>query len=265
MQTGFAFSRLADRLASITELSGQDLELLAKMPSTIVHYCSHDNILQRGDRPANCSLLLQGYLCWRDGDWREEQITSIHVPGDIPDLHTIHDCEPESTLSALGPAVVAFVPHAFFHEISARSPAISHALSLLMVTDAAAMRNWIVNLGSRDALTRVAHLLCEIAYRLRAVGQAKDYQFPSPFTQSDLAAACGISAVHANRTIQDLRRNGLLQWQSKTITITNWNALVDIAGFRPNYLRLREANRPALRAPALPTKPPTLPMAHLPS
>jgi hypothetical protein len=108
-----------------------------------------------------------------------------------------------------------------------------------MLADSAALRNWIVNLGSRDALTRVAHLLCEILVRLRAVGHARDYSFASPFTQSDLACACGISAVHANRIIQELRRNELLTWQGRTISILDWDGLVQLAGFDPDYLRLR--------------------------
>jgi hypothetical protein len=100
-------------------------------------------------------------------------------------------------------------------------------------------RNWAVNLGSRNALTRVAHLLCEITTRLQNVGLAKEFRLPSPFTQSDLAAACSISPVHANRTIQELRRANLLQWHAKTIIITDWPGLVRLAGFDPTYLRVR--------------------------
>jgi CRP-like cAMP-binding protein len=146
----------------------------------------------------------------------------------------------DANLNALGPVVVAFVPHDFFHQISRASPRLSRALSLAMVADASLLRNWVVNLGSRDSLTRVAHLICEIASRLRAVGLARDDRFSSPSTQSDLAAACGISAVHANRIIQELRRKKLLQWQSRMITIEDWAALVSLADFKPDYLRLRE-------------------------
>ncbi len=243
MLTGFPYTKFADRLTSIAELSADDLDLLGKMPSTIAHFGAHQNVLRKGDQPSCCSLLLQGYLCWRDPERGDGQITSIYVPGDVPDLHTVLSPIAEADLCALGPVVVAFVPHAFFREISAHSLRMARALSLLELADASCLRNWIVNLGSRDALTRVAHLICEIAYRLRAVGQAKEYRFPSPFTQSDLGAACGISAVHANRTIQELRRKRLLEWQSRTITITNWPALTYLAGFKPDYLRLR-----ALRA-----------------
>ena len=252
MQAGFAFSKFADRLASLADLSNEDLDLLAKMPSTIGHYGSHENILRKGDQPASCSLLLQGYLCWREADSRDGQITSIHVPGDVPDLHTLQIPRLECNLTTLGPAVVAFVPHHFFRELFRQSTRMSRALSLLLLADAATLRNWIVGLGSRDALARVAHLLCEVTMRLRAVGQARDNRFPSPFTQSDLAAACGISAVHANRIIQELRRSGLLQWQSKTITIKDWSALVHLADFDPEYLHLREPEAIGPRRPPLP-------------
>jgi CRP-like cAMP-binding protein len=138
----------------------------------------------------------------------------------------------------------------------------AHALSLLALTDIACLRNWLVILGSCASLTRAAHLICEITVRLRAVGLARDYRFPSPLTQSDLAAICGISPVHANRTIQDLRRKGLLQWQSRVITITDWKSLVRVAGFKPDYLRLRQ---PVLQSePRLP-EPKTSGGAELPA
>src|SRR5437868_6204104 len=204
MQTGFAFSKFADHLASIVELSPEDLDLLAGMPTTIAHYASHEVLVRADDRPQNCCLLLQGYLCWRASDAIDGQIISLSVPGDMPDLHTIHLPNPAGHLSSLGSVVVAWVPHSFLREIARSSANMSRALTALLVTDALALRNWVVNLGSRDALTRVAHLICEIAVRLRAVGLAKDLRFVSPFTQADLASACGISPVHANRIIQEL-------------------------------------------------------------
>lgn len=239
MQKGFAYTRLADRLASVAELSERDLDLLTRMPSTISHLSSYDRVQHRSDRPLRCCLLLQGYLCWRDQT--ERQITSIYVPGDIPDLHTLSVPRFDAHLTALGPTVVAFVPHDFFCEISSLSPALRHALQLLVHSDMACLRNWIVNLGSRDSLTRVAHLFCEIAVRLRAVGLAGDDRFPSPFTQSDLASACAISPVHTNRIIQELRRRQLLTWQSRTITIEHRQALSSLARFDPGYLGMREA------------------------
>lgn len=240
MQAGFAFSRFADHLASLTRLSSLDRELLANMPSTISHLGARHAVRRKGDRTDQCCLLLQGYLCWQAPESPDGQITSIHVPGDAPDLFAIHDPQIDSDLITLGPTVVAFVPHRFFREASALSPSMANGLLRLQSVYAAALRNWVVNLGSRDALSRVAHLLCEITTRLQAVGLARDLRLASPFTQSDLASACGISPVHANRTIQELRRSGLLQWQSKTIFITDWSGLARLADFDPGYLRLRK-------------------------
>ncbi|CCD85401.1 putative Transcriptional regulator, Crp/Fnr family [Bradyrhizobium sp. ORS 285] len=240
MQAGFAFTKLADRLTSLLELSSDDLELLAQMPSSIRSFAPHEDVWRKGDEPSTCCLLLQGYLCWKDTDAGAGQITAIYVPGDVPDLYTIIVPRVAAQLNALSPVVAAFVPHAFLREARARSARLARALSLLTLADAATLRTWLTNLGSRDSLSRVAHLICEITVRLRAVGLGRDLRFPSPFTQSDLAAICGISPVHANRTIQDLRRRELLHWHSRTITVTDWDGLTQLAGFRPDYLMLRQ-------------------------
>lgn len=246
MQTGFAFSKLADHLASLADVTTEDLDLLAEMPSTIAHFSSRQAILRQGDEGNQCCLLLQGYLSWQDAQGADGQITSIAVPGDIADLQTLYQPRITGNLIALGPAVVAQVPHRFFRELSARSPRMSRALLLMLLADHAIQRNWTINLGSRNALTRVAHLLCEITTRLQNVGLAKDFRLSSPFTQADLAAACSISPVHANRTIQELRRSNLLQWHGNTLVISNWPGLVRLAGFDPAYLGIR-AREPGVR------------------
>lgn len=239
MQAGFAFSKLADRLTSLINLTTEDLDLLAEMPSAIAHVGAHQALLRSHDETDHCCLVLQGYLAWHTAGSRDGQITAIYVPGDIPDLHTLYQPHAEGTLIALGSAVVALVPHSFFRELSARSAAMSRALLLILLADLAIQRDWTVNLGSRDALTRVAHLICEITVRLQTVGLARDLSLSSPFTQSDLAAACGISPVHANRTIQELRRRNLLRWHGKTMTIMDWPSLVRLADFDPAYMRIR--------------------------
>jgi len=239
MQAGFAFSKLADRLASLTDLTVQDFELLADMPSVIASVEAHQPIVRRHDETDRCCVVLQGYLSRYIAEGQHGQITSIHVPGDVPDLHTLYQPHAEGNLIALGSAVVALVPHGFFHELTAKSAAMSRALFLMQLADLAIQRDWTLNLGSRDALVRVAHLICEITVRLQAVGLARDLNLASPFTQSDLAAACAISPVHANRTIQELRRRDLLRWHGKLITIVDWPGLIRLAGFDPAYLRSR--------------------------
>ncbi|QOZ32854.1 Crp/Fnr family transcriptional regulator [Bradyrhizobium sp. CCBAU 53421] len=240
MQAEFAFSKFAGRLANLVDLSSNDLDLLAGLPSSIDCYASRDHVLRHGETSTHCHLLLQGYLCWLDPEIHDGKIISIHVPGDVPDLHMIHDARLDYNLVSVGPAVIASVPHEVFRDLCGLSSSLTRAFMLLILGDAAGSRNWIVNLSSRNPLERVAHLICEIATRLRAVGLAKDFRMPSPFTESDLASACSLSAMHANRTIQELCRSNLLQWHSRTITITDWNGLVRLAGFNPAYLRLPE-------------------------
>src|SRR3569833_2787040 len=244
MKTGFAFTKFADRLNSVFPLPAEALDLLADMPSTIREFGSHQELRRHGEAQSDCCLLLQGYLCWKDGDRANDQIVSVHVPGDVPDLYTVLSSRAEGRLCSLGPSTVGFVPHSFFRKIGRGSEVMARALSLLTLAETSRLRNWLVVLGSNDSSTRVAHLISEIAVRLRAVGLARDHQFTSPFTQSDLAAVCGISSVHANRTIQDLRRRGLLQWQSRTIKITDWAGLVRLARFNPEYLRLHQSDQP---------------------
>ena len=119
MQTGFVFTKFADHLMSVAELSSDDLDLLARMPSSIRNFSSHQEIRACGEHANECCLLLQGYACWKDTDHSNGQITSIHVPGDVPDLYTTLSPRVEARLCALGPVVVAFVPHAFFRDIGA--------------------------------------------------------------------------------------------------------------------------------------------------
>ena len=143
MQSGFAFSKFADRLASLVKLSAEDLDLLARMPSTISHYSSHDVVTRADDNARYCCLLLQGYLCWRAEDSADGQIVSVHVPGDVPDLHTFQKLRSGAHLGALSPAVVAMIPHSFLQEIAASSPSMSRALSILMLSECSSLRNWI--------------------------------------------------------------------------------------------------------------------------
>ncbi|MCA1483693.1 Crp/Fnr family transcriptional regulator [Bradyrhizobium sp. IC4061] len=236
MQAGFAFSRLADRLTSLVELTPEHLDLLADMPSSIAHFGAHQTILRHGDEATQCCLVLQGYLSWQNDESADGQITAICVPGDVANLQSLYRPRIEGNLTALGSAIVALVPHRFFRELAVRSPAMSHALLLMLLADHAIQRNWTVNLGSRDALTRVAHLLCEITVRLQTVGLARDFRLSSPFTQSDLAAACSISPVHANRTIQELRHRGLIAWEGSEIELLQPDELRRLADFSPDYL-----------------------------
>jgi len=171
------------------------------------------------------------------------QITSLLVPGDIADLQCLYVPKLDHNLSALGPAVVAFFPHAAFRAILDQSPQLSQAFWRETFVETAIAREWIANLGRREALARMAHVICELAVRLRAVDRTGSFSLFIPWTQMDVADVCGISGVHANRVVQELRRSRVLDWDPRQIRILDWDALTEIADFSDDYLQLRIAGR----------------------
>ena len=124
-------------------------------------------------------------------------------------------------------------------------PTLTELLWRDTLIDAAIFREWIVAMGQRPAQSHLAHLLCEVFTRLRAGGLTQDHSCSLPLTQEELGDACGLSTVHVNRTLQDLRRHGLIQLQHSRLTILDWARLKEVAQFDPAYLHLRE---PAMAA-----------------
>jgi CRP-like cAMP-binding protein len=184
------------------------------------------------------------------------QISSFVVPGDFADLHTLHLSNLDYGLSALGPAVVAFLPHAAFRDMIEKSPQLAQIFWRETFIEISILREWVTNLGQREAIAKVAHVVCELAVRLQAVDLVRNLSFSIPWTQAHLADACGISYVHANRVVQELRRMGLVEWDSKQITIREWEALTRIGDFSDDYLQLGAAPLgPNLHAQASPWPP----------
>jgi CRP-like cAMP-binding protein len=244
MEAGRPYTKFVRRLESILALSDQDVRLLSEMPTTVRSYRSDQDIVREADMPSQCCLLLDGFLYrHKIANGSTRQIMSFHVPGDIPDLHSLHLDRMDHNLTSLGPTVVAFIPHAYFREILPRSQQLTHALWRETLVDAAVFREWVVNVGAREAIARVAHLLCEIKLRLQVVGLVRDSTFTLPCRQTDIADACGITAVHTNRVIQELRAKGLIEWEGKTVTILRWDELARIGDFSPEYLHLRKEER----------------------
>src|SRR3954465_11850570 len=238
MEIGRPYSRLLHRLEKLNTLSAHDRQLIAELPLTVANFSSNEEVVRHGESPSRCTLVLGGFLYGHKRvNGSRRQITSFFVPGDIADLHTLHLAPLDHSLSTLGPAVVAFMPHAAFRDMLTRSPQLAEAFWRDTFIRLAILREWVTNLGRRDALARVAHVICELALRLKAVDLANDLCFSMPWTQMDLADACGISNVHANRVVQELRRLGLVEWDARQIRIRNWSALVRLADFSDEYLQ----------------------------
>jgi CRP-like cAMP-binding protein len=241
MQTRYPHSRLTARLDRVVGLSDGDRALINALPFTVQNFAADQVLVQGGDEASQCWLLLDGFL-YRHKETSEgrRQVLSVYVPGDVPDLGLLYLTRSDHTLSAMGPAVAAHVPHRALFEMMRTSPTLMRALHRETLVDAAIFREWILNIGTRQAIARVAHLFCELTTRLQIVGLAKDCSFNLPMSQAEIAEATGISSVHANRVIQDLRARQAIEWRGRTLKILDWDMLVNIADFSPAYLHLRE-------------------------
>jgi CRP-like cAMP-binding protein len=242
MEIGRPYSRLLYRLEWSGVLSPQDRQRIAELPLTVTNFAANQEVARQGSAPSSCTLVLGGFLySHKLARGSRRQITSFLVPGNIADLHTLYLSSLDHSLSALGPAVVAFLPHTALRDILERSPALAGAFWREAFIEAAIFREWVTNLGRRDAIERVAHVVCELAVRLQAVDLARNLCFSIPWTQTDLANSCGITSVHANRVVQELRRLGLVDWDSKQVRIRDWNALAKLGDFSDDYLQLPAA------------------------
>lgn len=196
-------------------------------------------LIRAGEMLNNCVLLLDGWLARsRDLAGGERQVTQLHVAGDFADLHgytlkrldhdvmTVSDCE------------IAIFPHENIKAITERYPRIARGYWFLTNVDAAITRELALSLGQRSALSRMAHLFCELHARLDVVGRARSDGYDFPLTQREISECLGLTVVHVNRTIQELRRRGLVELESRQLTILDRPALEAVAEFDPAYLYL---------------------------
>ena len=148
---------------------------------------------------------------------------SFHIPGDIPDLQSLHLEIMDHSLATVVPTKVAFIPHEAVRTFLRAHPRIADVFWRETLIDAAVFREWVVNVGRRDAYARIAHVLCEIYVRLRAVGLVDGQAYQLPITQAELGDATGLSTVHVNRTLQELRGNGLITTpKGGRVVIEDW-------------------------------------------
>jgi CRP-like cAMP-binding protein len=174
------------------------------------------------------------------------QIVAIHMKGDMVDLQNSFLIVADHSVQVLTDSEVAFIPREEIKKLAFERPNIGMAMWFDTLVDASVFREWIANVGRRDARTRVAHLLCEFSLRLKVagLGEATDYQLP--MTQEQIADATGLTAVHVNRTVKGLEADGLIvRKSSRSIEIGDWKKLAAAGDFDSNYLHLKD-DEPAL-------------------
>jgi CRP-like cAMP-binding protein len=236
-------SPLIRRLESIAPVSDDERRAITALPIMVRELKADADIVRDHDRPSQCCAILEGFACRYKilpGDRR--QIMSFHIPGDIPDLQSLHLEVMDHSLSTVVPTKVAFIPHEAVRTFLRTYPRIADVFWRETLIDAAVFREWVVNVGRRDAYARIAHILCEIYVRLRAVGLVDGQAYQLPITQAELADATGLSTVHVNRTLQELRGNGLISTpKSGRVVIEDWDRLQEAGEFDATYLHIKKA------------------------
>jgi CRP-like cAMP-binding protein len=237
---------LVRKLECEAGLSAEERKAVLSLPVTIRQMRADHDIVGERDQPSQCCLVLDGWLnrhkILQDGT---RQILSFHIAGDMPDLHGLHLTTMDHSLSTLVSSKVAFVQHETIRTLLSDYPRLGHLLWRDTLIDAAIFREWIVGMGRRDAPARIAHLLCELFVRMRAVRLTTGYSCNFPVSQSALADALGLSTVHVNRSIMELRGQAFITLEKQTLTILNWDALKRYAGFDSLYLHMKASEEAA--------------------
>jgi CRP-like cAMP-binding protein len=225
------------KLRKSTNLDDGDIEALRALPIHIRQLAADTPIVKEGDRPAHCCLMIAGYSARsKTTDQGKRQILSTHIPGDIPDLQSLHLHKMDHDFWTLSACTLGFIPHEALRELTRTRPMVAEALWRETLVDAAIFREWIVNVGRRPAGARLAHLVLEMRERLAAVGLAGNGYYELPMTQADLADALGLTPVHVNRVLKELRADGLLDMRRHLVTLGDAERLAKIGDFDEGYL-----------------------------
>ncbi|HVJ01476.1 MAG TPA: Crp/Fnr family transcriptional regulator [Sphingomonas sp.] len=222
-----------------SRLSSEDRQAILDLPYTLRTLEASTYTVREGDPPQRCCVLLSGYAYRQKltGDGAR-QILAIHMPGDPLDFQNLFLDVSDHSVQMLTRGEVADVPRSAFQQLARSRAAVGHAILVTTLIEASIFREWVLNVGRRDARTRLAHLLCEFALRVETQGLAEENGYQLPMTQEQLADAVGLTSVHVNRTLKALEAEGLILRSKRTINIPNWERMRLVGDFSERYLHL---------------------------
>lgn len=190
------------------------------------------------------NILISGLACRaKDLPDGRRQITELHVPGDYTDLHSFPLRYLDHDVIAMIDCHIALVPHSHLRDMTERYGHLTRVYWFGTMIDAAIHREWELSLGRREASAHMAHLFCELYHRLAIVGLVRNGAYDLPLTQNELADCLGITPVHVNRTLQELRGTGVVEFRSGQVIVHDLPGLERIAAFNPRYLYLKKMAR----------------------
>lgn len=237
-------SPLIAKLATRAPISDEDREALYDLYSDAREMGARRNIIREGDRPDHVHLMIDGwgarYKLLPDG---ARQITAFLIPGDFCDLHVTILGEMDHGITTLTKSRVAYIPRGKMDALTER-PSLAKAFWWATLVDESVLRNWIVNIGRRDAYEAIGHLICELYVRMKNVGLVDDLRYDLPLTQEEIGDALGLTAVHVNRVLQRLRSEDLISFQRGSLIIHDYERLEKASGFNANYLHIERPEKP---------------------
>lgn len=236
---------LVRKLESISPLSGEESAALRDLPMQVHDLRADQDIVREGDQPSRSCLLLEGFACrFKTTSEGKRQIFSFHMAGEIPDLQSLHLKTMDHSLQTNTPCKVGFITHKDLRVLCERHPNLCAALWRETLIDAAIFREWMLGLGQKEATPRMARFFCEMLVRLQAIGLADGDECPLPLTQGELGEALGITTVHVNRTLMELREARLIEFKGGILAVKDWVALKTLGDFDATYLHQQNRRAP---------------------
>lgn len=236
---------LVKKFESHIHLDTEDRSALLSLPTSIREVPAGGYVVREFDRPGPCQILLDGFAIRAklsaDGS---RQIIAVQLPGDPLDLQHLYLDVADHNVQALTRITVAELDRSGLRRLFESRINLLRAFTIENAVEASISREWLLNVGRRSAIERIAHLICEVATRIERQEVADMYGYILPMTQEQLGDATGLTPVHVNRMLKNLERDGLISRTRSKITITNWTGLSALSAFNLTYLHL---NRQSLR------------------
>jgi CRP-like cAMP-binding protein len=224
----------------MSAIDEEDIKAIGSLPIDIKTLGPGRPVVRDGQRSTACCLLAEGFCVRSKTTWEgRRQILSIHIPGEIPDLQSLYLDVMDHDLVTLTDCRVGFIAHTAAEAMVRRRPNIAAGLWRDTLIDAAMFREWILNVGQRPAASRLAHIVAELRARLRVIGRQQGERLEMPLTQEQIGEAMGVTPIHANRIIKQLREDGVLEFQRGQVTILDEGKLEELAHFDDRYLHLK--------------------------
>lgn len=228
------------KLETVADLQSSDIAALIAACQDVRTVPAKRDVVSEGERPEEVHVILEGwaarYKTLEDGS---RQIVAFLLPGDFCDLHVAVLGKMDHGIVAVTRCRVGYIRSSDIDALTAHHNGLTKALWWTTLVDEGILREWILNVGRRDAFARIAHLLCELHARMQMVGLVHEDRLALPLTQEQLADATGLTSVHVNRTLQRLRNDGLIEMGSGSLLIPDVRELREVAGFTGNYLHIK--------------------------